>query len=177
MKILKVLLLSSFATADDFQIRTKIEVGGETKVRLTDSTKNGIRAELKQLFCEDMKFEGTKEEGCKIDVIDNFKSVEETEGKFTGEVQFAVSLDMKPGESISKGDIKDHFEEEVPNVIRPPPTPEPTVEPEPTVKPEPTTVSPTTESPTQEPGSGDDCEGSGDQGSGCDPTVTDSPPI
>merc|ERR1711976_61913 len=124
-----------------------------------------------------MKFEGTKEEGCKIDVIDNFKSVEEDKGQFTGEVQFAVSLEMEQGKSVSKGDIKDHFEKEVPNAIRPPPTPEPTVEPEPTEEPGPTTANPTTESPTEQPPSGSgDCEGSGDQGSGREPTVTDGPP-
>jgi len=137
MKLLKVLLLSAgFASADNFQIRTKIEVENKSSLRVQNDEwyKNGIKADLETLFCTEMKFDGTKK--CEIKVLDDFDNVEEDGEKLTGEVQFAVSLEMEEGKSVSKSDVKKHFKDEVEAITTteepsttPKPTPEPTDEP------------------------------------------------
>jgi len=152
MKILKVLLLSAgFASADDFQIRTKIEVGYKSSLRLQNKVKDGIRDDLKYLFCTEMEFDGTKNDGCEIKILDDFDNVEEDGDEITGEVQFAVSLEMEEGKSISKSDVKKHFENATEAIT--------TTETPPTVPTDPTE---TTVKPTTSP------EGSGGSGEGSD---------
>jgi len=107
---------------ENFQIRTKIDISGNTK--FNDGVKKEIGVEISSLVCDELGLKLAEiEENCKLEEINDkdwvVDETEESEGthKFSGNVKFVMTLKMQ--EDTKKSDLKKDIETTVDKIQGP----------------------------------------------------------